>query len=112
MMTSLDALIITVLVLMGISFIGLIVMLLGKKDITKKIGFYYTALTAIGLTIVNVMFHPPLTILGIVIVIGFGLVAVVALVLHITKKTPKMRKVARIMAAISMVAAMIDLPMV
>lgn len=112
MMNSLDALVITFLVLTGISLVGLLVMLLGKKEILKKIGFYYTAGVAIGLTTINVIFHPPLSILGLAVLVGFGLMALAALVLHISKKTPEMRKVARIMAAVSMVVAIADLAMV
>lgn len=112
MMTSLDALIITFLVLTGISFVGLLIMFLGKKEPVKKFGFYYTALAAIGLTIVNFLCHPPLATIGYVTVLGFGLTAVAALALHIFKKTPEMRKIARVMAAVSMVAAIADLAMV
>ena len=41
MMTSLDALIITFLVLTGISFAGLLIMFLGRKESVKK--FAYSA---------------------------------------------------------------------
>jgi len=112
MMNSLDALVLTVIVLIGLSLIGLLVMLLGKKEIVKKIGFYYTALAVIGLTTMNFLFHPPFETFGYVTVLGFGLVAVVALVLHIFKKAPETRKTARIMATISMAAAIVDLMMV
>jgi len=112
MMTSLDALIITFLVLSGLSLLGLLVMFLGRKERVKKVGFYYTTMAAIGLTTINVLCHPPLYIAGYLLVIGFGLLAVAALVLHIRKKTPEKRKLARIMAAVSMMAAIADLSMV
>jgi len=112
MMNSLDALVLTVIVLIGLSLIGLLVMLLGKKENVKKVGFYYTALAAIGLTAMNFLCHPPFATFGYVTVLGFGLVAVAALALHIFKKTPEIRKMARVMAAVSMVAAIADLMMV
>ena len=109
MLNSLDALIVTFFAMSFISILGVIFMFLTKNEKRKKGIFYGLSIWGMIIAYCNVQTHFSYMVGGITLAIVLGFLAVAAVLIHKFGKSENCFKTARILAAISVVAGMMDL---
>ncbi len=109
MLNALDLLVIVFMALAAVSLVAVVLMFALRHEKAKKVFFYITAAMGIYMSYVAVrimrLAFPVQLVLGIVL----GLMAVAAIVLQIKgKENPNLANIAPILAAVSLVAGMIN----
>lgn len=108
MLTSLDLLVIVFMATSALSLLALCLMFLLRHGIVKKISFYFLTLQGMLLAWMNAMMLPVGYESKIALGWGLGAVSVAALLLEICGKSEKKSMIARILAAVSVIAGVLN----
>lgn len=108
MLNSLDLLIIVFGVMCVVSILAVLIMFLIKDERKKKGIFYFLVIWGLYITSWNVRTLTLSMTNEYIIAFGIGALSLVALLINLLGKSAKAFKIAQILAAVSVVAGMID----
>ena len=106
MMNPLDMLVIVFMVMSAASLLAVCLLFLMKKEWMKKICFYFLTLQGMLVSWMNAMMTPASFPGELALGWGLGAVSVAALLMELCSKSEKTTRIARILAAVSVVLGM------
>ena len=109
MMNPLDLLVIVFMATSAASLLGVCLMFLSKRPAIKNVCLYFLGLQGMLVSWMNAKMTPPIGYEGeLILGWGLGAMAIAALLLQVCGKSEKHRKLARILAAVSVVLGMVN----
>lgn len=108
MITALDALVLVFMGMSALSLLAICLMFLIRKDLVKKICFYFLALDGMAVSVMNALMTPGTFPGELAIGWGLGALSIVALLLQVCGKDEKRFMIARILVTVSVIAGMFN----